>query len=97
MDPRYNVVSNLSLPTIDYDEQEVDDLDIVTKPIMAWTKEWVKRKVAKLKQQGVVLMYEGLESEPNVIEDVVTTTSTSRTSKSPLITRSKKRKEIEVE
>lgn len=39
MDPRYLAVANLPLPTIDWDEQEVDDLDIITKPILARTKE----------------------------------------------------------
>lgn len=46
MDPRYAVVTNFPLPMIDWDEQEVDDLDIVTKPIVAHTKEWVDRQVA---------------------------------------------------
>lgn len=41
MDPLYNTVTNLSLPLIDLDEKEVDDLDILTEPIEAWTKEWI--------------------------------------------------------
>lgn len=95
MNPRYNVVTNFPLPTIDWDEQEVDDLDIITKPIVAHIEEWVNGQVAWLKQQVVVLTYEGLKSEPSAIEDVAATTSTGGTSKSPLLTRSKKRKGIE--
>lgn len=97
MDPQYNAVANLPLPAIDWDEQEVDDLDFVTKPIMAKTKKWVKRQVAQLKQQGMVLTYKGLKSEPSTTEDVTATTSMGRTSKSPPITRSKKRKGTEME
>lgn len=63
MDPRYNVVANLPLPLIDWDEQEVDDLEILTKPLKAQTKEWIDGRVSQLKQQGVTLTYEGLESE----------------------------------
>lgn len=95
MDPMYATVANFLLLMIDQDEQEVDDLDIVTKPIKAQTKEWIDGQVAQLKKQGVVLTYEGLKSEPSATKDVTATTSIGRTSKSPLITRSKKRKVIE--
>lgn len=33
--PQYNIVANLPLPMIDWDEQEVDNLNILTKPIEA--------------------------------------------------------------
>lgn len=49
MDPWCNVVANLLLPLIDWDEQEVDDLDILIKPIKARTKEWVDGKISQLK------------------------------------------------
>lgn len=97
MDPQYNAVANLSLPAIDWNEQEVDDLDIVTKPIIAQTEEWVKRQEAQLKQQGVVLTYKGLKSEHSATEDVIATVSIGGTSKSPLIALLKKRKEEKIE
>lgn len=46
MDSRYNAIASLSLLAIDWDEEEDDDLDIITKPIMAHTKEWVNGQVA---------------------------------------------------
>lgn len=46
MDTRYNTVANFPLPTIDWDEQEVSDLDIITKTIQAHTKQWVDGQVA---------------------------------------------------
>lgn len=61
IDPQYNVVVNFPLPLIDWDEQEVNDLDILTKPVEACTKEWIDGKVARLKQKGVILTYEGLK------------------------------------
>lgn len=49
MDPRYNTIANLPLPLIDWDEQEVEDLNILTKSIEAKTKEWIDGKISQLK------------------------------------------------
>lgn len=46
MHPRYLAVANLAIPSIDWDEQEVEDLDTITQPIITRTKEWVDGQVA---------------------------------------------------
>lgn len=46
---RYPAVANLPIPSIDWDEQEVDDLDTITQPIITRTKEWIDGQVAHLK------------------------------------------------
>lgn len=94
--PRYPAVADLAIPSINWDEQEVKDLDTITQPIIARTKEWVDGQVAQLKQRGVALTYEALKSRPSATEDVATSTSAGETSKSPPVTRSQKRKEAEI-
>lgn len=49
IDPQYEAVSNLPLQLIDWDEQEVNDLEILTNLVEAHTKEWIDGKIAQLK------------------------------------------------
>lgn len=46
---RYLTVANLPIPSIDWDEQEVDNLDTITEPILTCTREWIDGQVAHLK------------------------------------------------
>lgn len=95
IDPWYDVISNLSLPLIDWDKEEVNDLDVLTNPIEARKKRWIYEQVAPRKFQGVTLTYGELEDEPKSETDSGTIVAPSgETSKSPPTTRSKKRKEV---
>lgn len=95
MDHRYEPVANLPFPLIDWDEWEVDDLDIISKLVEARTKEWIDGKISLLKQQGITLTYEELEEEPiSEIDSWMTATPMKEDSQSPPVTRSRKRKEV---
>lgn len=73
----------------------MDDLDILTKPIKARTKEWIDKKISQLKQQGIALTYGELEDEPaSEIESGKVVSPIEEASQSPPITRSRKRKEM---
>lgn len=41
IDPQYDAITNLLLPLIHWNEEEINDLDILMNPIEARTKEWI--------------------------------------------------------
>lgn len=41
VNPWYNATVDLPLPLIDWDKWEVDDLNILSKPVEARMKEWI--------------------------------------------------------
>lgn len=48
LDEGYNALTKVPLPVIDWTEQEVIDLDTVTRPIEHVTKKWLDNQVAQL-------------------------------------------------
>lgn len=95
VDPRYDVVANFPMPLIDQSEEEVNDLDIVTKLIENRTRQWVDAKIAQLKLQGAILTYGELEDELNSkIDSGAIAPPTEEAPKSPPATRSRKRKQV---
>lgn len=96
IDPRFNVIANLPLPLIGWDEEYVNDLKILTKPIEARKKQWINGKISQLKLQGATLTYGELKDELERETNSGTFAAPSgETSKSPPTTISKKRKEVE--
>lgn len=95
IDLRFDPIANLPLPLIDWDEEEVNNLDILTKPIEDRTKQWIDEQVAQLKLQGETLTYGELEDEiKSKIDSGTVAARSGETSKSPSSIRSKKRKEV---
>lgn len=41
IDPRYDVVANLPFPLIDWKEEEVNNLNILTKPVEHRMRQWI--------------------------------------------------------
>lgn len=94
IDERFNVVANLLLPLIYWDEKEVNDLDIVKWSVENRTKKWVDSQISQLKVQGAVLTYDKLEDKlKSETDSGVAISPTNEASKSPLAMTSKKRKD----
>lgn len=86
MDLRYDV-SNLPLPLIDQNEEELNNIDILKEPIENRTREWIYAQIAKLKLQGATLTYSELKDElKSEISNGTTTIPTEEALKSPLAT-----------
>lgn len=49
VDPRYDVITNLPFPLIDWNEEEVNNLKILTKPVDHRTRQWVDTQITQLK------------------------------------------------
>lgn len=95
LDVRFNVVANFSLPLIDWNEEEVNDLEIVTKPIENRTRQWVDAQISQLKIQGALLTYGELKDElESEIDSGAATAPGEEGPKYPLVTRSIKRNDV---
>lgn len=94
-DERFDVVSKFPLLLIDWNEEEVNDLDIVTRPIENRMIQWVDAQISQLKAHGVVLTYSELIDELEIeIDSGIAIAPAGETSKSPPTTKSRKRKYV---
>lgn len=93
---RYNALSKVPFLVIDQTELEVIELNIVMCPIEQRTKKWLENQMALLQQQGVELTYKELEDDIESETNSGTSVgSLGEDPKSPLVTRSSKRKVLE--
>lgn len=94
LDEKYNALANVLLPVIDQAEEEVTYLDTITCTLEQRNKVRIDEKIVELQEYGIEITYGELKDEvESEIDSNTIVGSSSEASKSPLVTKSKKRKD----
>lgn len=58
MQPKFEKVKDQPIQLPDWSEPEIDDLDILARPVLKFTRHWVDRHIKMLKEGNVHLSYQ---------------------------------------